>query len=97
MVDGQLVADRPGAEDLGELDAAFPSTTASSLAALGTGLPVGVQFIAPVREDARMYRAAAGLEAALEKAWGGPLLQRRPAVEDLLAASGEADAEGVSE
>ncbi|MCY1683747.1 alkaline phosphatase family protein [Kocuria sp. SL71] len=31
-----------GAEDLGELDAAFPSTTASSLAALGTGLPVGV-------------------------------------------------------
>lgn len=29
------------AEDLGELDAAFPSTTASSLAALGTGLPVG--------------------------------------------------------
>ena len=61
------------------------------------GLPVGVQFIAPVREDARMYRAAAGLEAALEKAWGAPLLQRRPAVEDLLAASGEADAEGVSE
>ena len=31
-----------GAEDLGELDAAFPSTTASSLASLGTGLPVGV-------------------------------------------------------
>ena len=31
-----------GAQDLGELDAAFPSTTASSLAALGTGLPVGV-------------------------------------------------------
>lgn len=31
-----------GAQDLGELDAAFPSTTASSLAALGTGQPVGV-------------------------------------------------------
>ena len=29
------------AQDLGGLDAAFPSTTASSLAALGTGLPVG--------------------------------------------------------
>lgn len=29
------------AQDLGELDAAFPSTTASSLASLGTGLPVG--------------------------------------------------------
>lgn len=31
-----------GAQNLGELDAAFPSTTASSLAALGTGAPVGV-------------------------------------------------------
>lgn len=42
------------------------------------GLPVGIQFMAPVREDARLYRAAAGLEAALEKTWGGPLLDRLP-------------------
>ena len=42
------------------------------------GLPVGIQFMAPARQDARLYRAGAGLEALLEQRWGGPLWQRLP-------------------
>lgn len=45
---------------------------------LADGLPVGIQFLAPVREDARLYRAGAALEALLEKTWGGPLLAGAP-------------------
>ncbi|WP_178946324.1 Asp-tRNA(Asn)/Glu-tRNA(Gln) amidotransferase subunit GatA [Kocuria sp. TGY1127_2] len=50
------------------------------------GLPVGVQFMAPVKEDARLYRAGAGLEAALQQEWGGPLLDKLPNTESLIAA-----------
>ena len=49
------------------------------------GLPVGIQFLAPVREDARLYRVGAALEALLEDAWGGPLLDRAP---ELIARGG---------
>ncbi|MGM1016469.1 MAG: Asp-tRNA(Asn)/Glu-tRNA(Gln) amidotransferase subunit GatA [Actinomycetota bacterium] len=42
------------------------------------GLPVGIQFLAPAREDARLYRVGAALETALVDAWGGPLLDRAP-------------------
>ncbi|MFI5085686.1 MAG: Asp-tRNA(Asn)/Glu-tRNA(Gln) amidotransferase subunit GatA [Actinomycetales bacterium] len=42
------------------------------------GLPVGIQFLAPARHDARLYRAAAVLESLLEEQWGGPLLDRAP-------------------
>ncbi len=42
------------------------------------GLPVGIQFLAPAREDARLYRVAAAVEAALNDAWGGSLLDRSP-------------------
>ena len=42
------------------------------------GLPVGLQIMAPVREDARLYRVGATLEAILEREWGGPLLQHAP-------------------
>lgn len=42
------------------------------------GLPVGIQFLAPLREDARLYRVSAALEALLEDSWGGPLLDRAP-------------------
>jgi aspartyl-tRNA(Asn)/glutamyl-tRNA(Gln) amidotransferase subunit A len=38
------------------------------------GLPVGLQIMAPVLADDRMYRVAAAVEAALEDRWGGPLL-----------------------
>ncbi|MGQ7297443.1 Asp-tRNA(Asn)/Glu-tRNA(Gln) amidotransferase subunit GatA [Quadrisphaera sp. KR29] len=43
------------------------------------GLPVGLQLLAPVREDARLYRVGAALEARLHAAWGGTLLDRVPA------------------
>ncbi len=37
------------------------------------GLPTGIQFLAPVLEDARLYRVGAALEAALHTQWGGPI------------------------
>ena len=42
------------------------------------GLPVGFQVLAPAREDARLYRVGAALEALLEQSWEGPLLGRAP-------------------
>ncbi|NYF17133.1 aspartyl-tRNA(Asn)/glutamyl-tRNA(Gln) amidotransferase subunit A [Microbacterium sp. AK009] len=42
------------------------------------GLPVGIQFLAPAREDARLYRVGAAVEALLVDEWGGPLLDRMP-------------------
>jgi aspartyl-tRNA(Asn)/glutamyl-tRNA(Gln) amidotransferase subunit A len=44
------------------------------------GLPVGIQFMAPAREDARLYTVGAALEQALVGAWGGPLLAGAPAL-----------------
>jgi aspartyl-tRNA(Asn)/glutamyl-tRNA(Gln) amidotransferase subunit A len=38
------------------------------------GLPVGLQIMAPVLADDRMYRVAAAVEAALEQRWGHPLI-----------------------
>jgi aspartyl-tRNA(Asn)/glutamyl-tRNA(Gln) amidotransferase subunit A len=43
------------------------------------GLPVGIQLMAPAREDARLYRVGAALEALLEDHWGHPLLDLLPA------------------
>jgi aspartyl-tRNA(Asn)/glutamyl-tRNA(Gln) amidotransferase subunit A len=37
------------------------------------GLPVGVQFLAPLQADDRLYNAAAALERVLLDRWGGPL------------------------
>ena len=37
------------------------------------GLPVGVQFLAPLQADDRLYNAAAALERMLQEQWGGPL------------------------
>lgn len=42
------------------------------------GLPVGFQILAPAKADDRLYRVGAALEAALENAWGGPLLNKAP-------------------
>ena len=42
------------------------------------GLPVGIQFMAPAREDARLYRVGAALEALLEAAVGPPLISQAP-------------------
>jgi aspartyl-tRNA(Asn)/glutamyl-tRNA(Gln) amidotransferase subunit A len=44
------------------------------------GLPVGIQLLAPARQDARLYSAGAVLEALLENSWGGPLLAQAPAL-----------------
>ncbi|MCW2901197.1 MAG: glutamyl-tRNA(Gln) amidotransferase, subunit, partial [Streptosporangiaceae bacterium] len=42
------------------------------------GLPVGLQIMAPVLADDRVYRVGAAVEKALEDRWGGPLLSRAP-------------------
>jgi aspartyl-tRNA(Asn)/glutamyl-tRNA(Gln) amidotransferase subunit A len=44
------------------------------------GLPVGIQFMAPAREDVRLYRVGATLERLLEQKWGGPLLDQAPSL-----------------
>jgi aspartyl-tRNA(Asn)/glutamyl-tRNA(Gln) amidotransferase subunit A len=41
-------------------------------------LPVGLQIMAPAREDARLYRVGATIEAMLEERWGGPMLAQAP-------------------
>ncbi len=38
------------------------------------GLPVGVQLLAPLMADDRLYNAAAALERLLLERWGGPLV-----------------------
>ncbi|MFC7402969.1 Asp-tRNA(Asn)/Glu-tRNA(Gln) amidotransferase subunit GatA [Citricoccus sp. GCM10030269] len=50
-------------------------------AGLAEGLPVGIQFLAPARADAVMYRAAAALERRLEESWGAPLWSQAPELE----------------
>ncbi|SEC59061.1 aspartyl/glutamyl-tRNA(Asn/Gln) amidotransferase subunit A [Paramicrobacterium humi] len=42
------------------------------------GLPVGIQFMAPAREDARLYQVGASLESLLEEQWGRTLLSQAP-------------------
>jgi aspartyl-tRNA(Asn)/glutamyl-tRNA(Gln) amidotransferase subunit A len=45
---------------------------------LADGLPVGLQVMAPVLGDDRVYRVGAAVERALEERWGGPLLAKAP-------------------
>ena len=59
----------------GNASASFPVGLAPE-----DGLPVGFQVMAPPLADDRLDRVGAALEAALESAWGGPLLDRRPEV-----------------
>ncbi|GAA4764455.1 Asp-tRNA(Asn)/Glu-tRNA(Gln) amidotransferase subunit GatA [Microbacterium gilvum] len=61
--------------------AGVPGISLPSGLAAEDGLPVGIQFLAPAREDARLYRVGAALEALLVDEWGGPLLDRAPALE----------------
>jgi aspartyl-tRNA(Asn)/glutamyl-tRNA(Gln) amidotransferase subunit A len=42
------------------------------------GLPVGIQIMAPAREDVRLYGLGATLERLLEEKWGGPLWRQAP-------------------
>lgn len=50
-------------------------------AGLSDGLPVGLQLIAPARQDARMYTYAAAIEARLNDAHG-PILNAAPALKE---------------
>jgi aspartyl-tRNA(Asn)/glutamyl-tRNA(Gln) amidotransferase subunit A len=60
--------------------AGVPGISVPSGLAEEDGLPVGIQFLAPAREDARLYRVGAALEALLVDDWGGLLLDRAPAL-----------------
>jgi aspartyl-tRNA(Asn)/glutamyl-tRNA(Gln) amidotransferase subunit A len=60
--------------------AGVPGISIPSGLAAEDGLPVGIQFLAPAHEDARLYRVGAALEALLVDSWGGPLLDRAPAL-----------------
>ncbi|NYE94979.1 aspartyl-tRNA(Asn)/glutamyl-tRNA(Gln) amidotransferase subunit A [Psychromicrobium silvestre] len=42
------------------------------------GLPSGIQLLAPARQDVRLYRVGAALEALHEAGWGGPILDKAP-------------------
>lgn len=44
------------------------------------GLPAGLQILAPAMADERLYSVGAALEARLIDRWGGPLLDRAPAL-----------------
>jgi aspartyl-tRNA(Asn)/glutamyl-tRNA(Gln) amidotransferase subunit A len=46
------------------------------------GLPVGLQIMAPVLADDRMYRVAAAAEAALAPRWGNVLADSAPQLEE---------------
>jgi aspartyl-tRNA(Asn)/glutamyl-tRNA(Gln) amidotransferase subunit A len=60
--------------------AGVPGISLPSGLAPEDGLPVGIQFMAPAREDARLYTVGAALEQLLEAQWGGPLLGQAPAL-----------------
>jgi aspartyl-tRNA(Asn)/glutamyl-tRNA(Gln) amidotransferase subunit A len=42
------------------------------------GLPVGIQFLAPATEDARLYHVGAALESLLEAKWGKTMMDFAP-------------------
>ena len=44
------------------------------------GLPVGLQLLAPARADERLYQIGSGIEAALNAARGGSVLDNIPAL-----------------
>ncbi|GAA1444942.1 Asp-tRNA(Asn)/Glu-tRNA(Gln) amidotransferase subunit GatA [Mycobacterium cookii] len=46
-------------------------------------LPAGFQVLAPALADDRVYRVGAALEKLLTDKWGGPLLDRAPALDTL--------------
>jgi len=46
------------------------------------GLPVGLQIMAPVLADDRLYRVAAAVEAALVQRWGHPLVDEAKGLGD---------------
>jgi aspartyl-tRNA(Asn)/glutamyl-tRNA(Gln) amidotransferase subunit A len=45
------------------------------------GLPVGIQLLAPAREDARLYQVGSFLEQAHEQVWGKRMIDFAPELE----------------
>jgi aspartyl-tRNA(Asn)/glutamyl-tRNA(Gln) amidotransferase subunit A len=67
--------------DIATIPANLAGTPAMSLPcglAPEDGLPVGLQIMAPVLADDRLYRVGAAVEAAFLERWGGPILQSAP-------------------
>jgi len=77
-------ADDPAAVYLADLTtipanlAGVPGISLPAGLAPENGLPVGIQFMAPAKEDARLYTVGAALEETLEDRWGGPLHAQAP-------------------
>ncbi|MEV7529121.1 Asp-tRNA(Asn)/Glu-tRNA(Gln) amidotransferase subunit GatA [Agrococcus sediminis] len=55
------------------------------------GLPVGLQLLAPMFEDDRLYRAGAAIEALLAERWGGILTTKAPTLRDAAGGSSGTD------
>ena len=58
--------------------AGVPGISIPSGIAPEDGLPVGIQFLAPAREDARLYNVGGALEQLLLAEWGAPILESAP-------------------
>ena len=68
----------------------MPGISIPSGLAAEDGLPVGIQFLAPAREDARLYRVGARARSAARRLSGAaPLLDRAPISPDELLATEE--------
>jgi aspartyl-tRNA(Asn)/glutamyl-tRNA(Gln) amidotransferase subunit A len=68
--------------------AGVPGMSLPSGLAQEDGLPVGIQVLAPATKDERLYSVGAALEAALLDRWGGPILDRAPALGAATTAKG---------
>ena len=67
--------------DLCTIPANLAGNAAMSLpVGLSDGLPVGLQVMAPVLADDRLYRVAGALEQALDDRRGHPLLEKAPTI-----------------
>jgi aspartyl-tRNA(Asn)/glutamyl-tRNA(Gln) amidotransferase subunit A len=60
--------------------AGIPAMSLPSGVAAEDGLPVGLQILAPAHGDDRLYRVGAAAERLFTDSWGGPLLDRAPAL-----------------
>jgi len=68
--------------------AGIPGISIPNGVASEDGLPVGIQFLAPAREDARLYHVGAALEAMQDAAWGYNMMSQAPDLHDLIAKGG---------
>ncbi len=67
--------------------AGIPGLSLPSGLADEDGLPTGFQVLAPALADDRLYRVGAAAERLLAERWGGPLLDRLPALDPAVAGS----------